>query len=265
MKTLFVAIVTLAFAPGAASADQIVANVDGLCPENQTVSFQATIGFTATGGNFASGTGTATVTFTIENTSGVFPFQSPALGNPVLTGFFFNVPPGTGVSLTGATILAGSSIVSTGTVYDGVPIPAACTTLVADQGTTWYHLEGSSATGGFGIFTNGVTTLEGVKAGLVDPQVYAACVAQGDVFSPLVVAGTVRYTLSLTNLGTTLDSAADFRNICTLPQGGHEASWLAGKFQATGTNGEESCFVAEPCLLVPIETWVWGGVKGLYR
>jgi len=255
----------LAFMAGMASADQFVESVNGVCPENQPVSFLATIGFTPTGGNFNAGTGTATVTFTIENTSGVFPFQSPALGNPVLTGIFFNVPPGTGVGLSGMSILAGSSIVSTGAVVGGVPVPPGCTTLVADQPTTWYHLEGSTATGEYGIFTNGLTTLEGVKAGLVDPQVYVACAAQGDVFSPLVVAGVVRFTLNLTGLRRSLDSAADFTTICTLRPEPSDASWLAGKFQATGTNGEESCFIAEPCTLVPVTAWIWGDVKNLYR
>jgi len=246
------------------SADLIEVDVNGLCPGPQAVSFGVKASFTPTGGDFGAGTGTATVRFTLENTTGLYDFAS-GVGNPILTGFFFNVPPGTSVAYTEALILAGSTIVSTGTVVGGVPVPAGCTVLAVDVPQTgWYQLQGSSATGQFGIFTNGVTTLEGVKAGLVDSETYSACVAQGQVYSPLVVAGRVQYSLDLGNLGTTLDSATDFLRLCTVRPDPDDASSFAGKFQATGPDGEESCFIGEPCA-VPTAPATWGAIKTTYR
>lgn len=243
-----------------ASADQSVQHVSGTC-ETGELSFEVTIDFTATGGDFSSGTGTADVSFTVINTSGVIPFLDPAVGNSVLTGFFFNISPGGSAAYTEARILAGATVVSTGGTINGIPVPPGCQQLGADWvQSLWYKLEGDSATGEFGIFTNALTTVEGIKAGLVDPDVYVNCVAQGDVFSPIVVAGAIKFTVALSGLDETLDSAFDFDSFCTSrPEVGDAAS-LAGKFQGIGPGGEDSCFIGDLCV-VPTSADSWTGLK----
>ncbi len=259
-RVLLLLLLALPCAATGARADTTTESVSGSCPGPQGVSFQLTIDFTPTG------TGTATVRFTLENTTGVYPFQSPALGNPVLTGFYFNVPGGAAVSYVEGRLLAGSTLVSTGGNINGTPVPAGCTTLVTDvPKTEWYTLVAGQATGQYGIFTNGLSTAEGIKAGLVDPEVYVGCVAQGDVFSPIVVAGRVRYTIDLANLPPSFDSAQDFLSLCSTVHGQQSPSSLAGKFQATGVNGEDSCFIGEDCLPTPTRATGWGTLKRIYR
>src|ERR1041385_6944022 len=68
-----------------ARADTTTATVSGFCPGPQATSFDLTIDFTPTSAT------SATVRFTALNTSGVYPFQNPSQGNPILTGFFFNI------------------------------------------------------------------------------------------------------------------------------------------------------------------------------
>lgn len=251
--------------PALAAADTYVANVQGPCPPG-TSSYRADIDFTPTGGNFATHTGTATVRFTLENTSGLIPFQSPAVGNPVLTSFYFNVPPGTSVSYTEGRILAGSTVYSTGTNVNGIPAPAGCTVLPVDLNRTgFYELQGNSSTGQYGIFTNSLQTAGGIAAGLVDPELFIACVKQGDIFSPLVIGGQVRFTLVLSGLGTDLDSAADFQLQCSQVTGQRDPSSFAGKFQGTGQGGGGSCFIATPCGATPATMRTWGAVKMIYR
>jgi len=248
------------------AADTYVATVKGLCTGGDTTSFQATIDFTPTGGNFATHTGMAIVTFTLENTSGLIPFQSPAKGNPILTAFYFNVPPGTGVLYTEGRVLAGSTVSSSGATVNGVTVPPGCTVLAADAVYTgFYELQGSSSTGQYGIFTNNLQTAGGVAAGLVDPEVFVACTPQGDVFSPLVIGGRVRFTLTLSNLGTDLDTAREFQNQCSTVSGQREPSSFAGKFQATDIGGQGSCFIAITCGPTKAEPASWGAIKAIYR
>jgi len=263
--TVTLALMSLTVIPAASQAD-LTETISGSCEGGQYVASDFTINFTPTGGDFNAGTGTATATITLENTSGLYPFQVPALGNPIQTSFFFNVPPTASVAMTDASILAGSSIVSTGTIIDGVPIPPGCVTLIADQSQpTWYVLQSGVSAGEYGIFTSGLETSEGIKAGLVDPEVYVACVAQGDVFSPLVVAGRVRFTLSLGNLGTTLDSAEDFASLCSNPAGSNDPFAFAAKFQGTAVDGEGSCFIGHGCETIPVDATTWGAIKAIYR
>jgi hypothetical protein len=247
-------------------ADTYTALIRGVCTGGDSTYCQVDIDFTPTGGNFGSGTGTATVKFTLENMSGLVPFQSPAVGNPVLTSLYFNVPPGTGVSYTEGKILAGSTVYSTGVIVNGIPAPAGCTVLLVDLVRTgFYELVGSSATGQYGIFTNSLQTANGIAAGLVDPELFVACVKQGDIFAPLVIGGRVQFTLSLSNLGTSLDSAADFQNLCSLVTGQREASSFADKFQGTGQGGGGSCFNGVPCGPTATTRTSWGAVKLIYR
>jgi hypothetical protein len=268
MKSLccrFVIAVAL-ISTGVAAADTYIANVQGLCVGGRNASYRAVIEFTPTGGNFGTGTGTATVLFTLENTSGLIPFESPAFGNPIQTGFYFNVPPGTSVSYTEGRILAGSTVYSTGTIVNGIPAPAGCTVLPVDLiRTGFYELQGNSSTGQYGIFANSIQTAGGVAAGLVDPELFVACVKQGDIFSPLVIGGQVRYTLQMSGLGTTLDSAADFQLMCSLVSGQRDPSSFAGKFQGAGGGGGESCFIATPCGPTPAAAHSWGAIKVIYR
>ena len=268
MKPLFTTLVIAAtlFGVGVGAADTYVTTVRGLCTGGDSTSYQVTIDFTPTGGNFGNGTGTATVRFTLENTSGLIPFQSPAKGNPILTSFYFNVPPGTLVLYTEGRILAGSTVYSSGAVVNGIPVPAGCSVLVADLiRTDFYELQGSSSTGQYGIFTNSIQTAGGVAAGLVDPEVFVACVPQGDFFSPLVIGGKVTFTLTLGNLGTNLDSAADFQLQCSVVPGQRDPSSFAGKFQGTDVGGEGSCFIGIPCGPTAAAPRSWGAVKSIYR
>jgi hypothetical protein len=131
--------------------------------------------------------------------------------------------------------------------------------------TGFYELVGSSATGQYGIFTNSLQTANGIAAGLVDPELFVACVKQGDIFAPLVIGGRVQFTLSLSNLGTSLDSAADFQNLCSLVTGQREASSFADKFQGTGQGGGGSCFNGVPCGPTATTRTSWGAVKLIYR
>jgi hypothetical protein len=264
--TTLLAAAALASAGRPAWADTYVALIRGVCTGGDSTYCQADINFTPTGGNFGAGTGTATVTFTLENMSGLIPFQSPAVGNPILTSFYFNVPPGTGVAYSEGRILAGSTVYSTGTTVNGIPVPAGCTVLLVDLiRTGFYELHGNSGTGQYGIFTNSLQTAGGIAAGLVDPELFVACVKQGDIFSPLVVGGRVRYTLMLTNLGTSMDSASDFQDLCSVVSGERDPSSFGDKFQGTGQGGGGSCFNGVPCGPTPVARSSWGALKQIYR
>lgn len=254
---LLSALLTLA-AP--ARADVAAVDVNGVCPGPQSVAMRLTIDFTSTGAT------TATVRFTAENTSGVFPFQSPAIGNPVLTGFFFNIPGGASASYTDGRLLAGGTLVSSGGNINGVPVPAGCTPLVTDMPqTSWYELVAGQATGQFGIFTTGVSTVEGIKGGLVDPDVVVGCVPQGDVFAPIYFAGRARFTVQLSNLPASFNSAQAFLNLCSTVHGEQQPSSVAGKMQGTGVNGASSCYAAKPCNPTPTLGTSWGRLKSIYR
>lgn len=257
-------LVALGALPSAATAtptgDIATFAVVGTCPGPETVSFNVTVQFIPTG------PGAATAHFTLENTSGVRPFEVPSVGNPVLTGFFMNVPSGAGVAYTEARILAGGSIVSNGGSIDAVPVPAGCTSLGADAiRTEWYELVSGQATGQFGILSVGPSTDEGIKAGLVDPDVFDFCTPLGDVFSPVFVAGRVRFTFELTNLPAAFDSAEDFDGLCSLVRGDKQPSSFAGHFQGMGAFGEESCWAGRPCLPTPVRASTWGRLKTSYR
>jgi len=254
------ALLSSLLAAAAARADVVTTTVSGDCPGPQPTSFQLTIDFTSTGPS------TATVRFTVENTSGVYPFQSPTLGNPVLTGFFFNVPGGASATYTDGRLLAGSSLVSNGASINGIPTPPGCTQLLTDlPETSWYVLVAGQATGQYGIFTSGLSTAEGIKAGLVDPDVVVACVPQGDVFSPVYVAGRVRFTINLSGLPATFNSAAAFLTLCSTVHGTQNPSSIAGHMQGTGQNGANSCFIARDCLPTPTRWGTWGTLKAIYR
>lgn len=250
---LFAALVLLAL-PLAAGADQRTQSVSGLCSAGETVSFKVVIDFTATGGDFAAGTGTGTVKFTLENTSGVNLPGGP--GNPVQTGFFFNVPPGAAVALVEARVLAGASLVE----------PSGCRVLATNEvHTDWYALALGEATGQYGIFSNGFEPGEGINYGWVNPDVVAACVEAGPVYASRYVSGKVQFTMDLSYLGESLKSAGGFLNICSVVHGMKQPSWVAGKFQGTGYGGGGSCFIGEECPPTPTRAATWGAVKSIYR
>jgi hypothetical protein len=250
---LLAALVLLAL-PLAAGADQRTQSVSGLCTEGDIVSFNVTIDFTATGGDFGAGTGTATVKFTLENTSGVNPPGGP--GNPVQTGFFFNVPPTSGVTFAEARVLAGASLVE----------PGGCRVLVADEvHTEWYALDHGQATGQYGIFSAALEPELGINYGWVDPDVVLGCVEMGPVYASRFVSGKVQFIVDLTHLGVSLMSAGGFLNICSVVQGMKEPSWVAGKFQGTGYDGGGSCFIGQECPPTPTRATTWGAMKSIYR
>jgi len=254
--------------PFAAGADTIVRTLTGTSALGNYVAFDVTIDFTATGGDFSMGTGTAVASFTLENTSGLYPFADPPTGNPILTGFMFNVPDGATVSFSQALILAGSYIYSTGGRIDGENYSPGCYPVTADEDhINWYELAEDEAAGYFGIFTSSLETLEGVKGGIVDPETLEDCILEGDVFSPIVVAGRIKYVVDLGCLDTNLDCAFDFLTLCSEIYGEMQLeSCLGGKFQGLGGGGEESCFVAEPCSPpVSVEESNWGSIKAMYR
>jgi len=255
--------------PFAAGADTIVRTLDGTSSQGNLVAFQVTIDFDVTGGDFNAGTGTAVAGFTLENTSGLFPFQDPSIGNPILTGFMFNVPDGATVSLTQALVLAGSNIYSTGGRIDGENYPPGCYPIAADEDhVNWYELTEDEAAGYYGIFTNSLETLNGIKGGIVDPEVLEDCIQAGEIFSPIVVSGRIKYVVDLGCLDTSLDCAADFLTLCSEIFGEmQQASALGGKFQGVDGGGEESCFVADAgdCTPVSVEEGSWGSIKAMYR
>ncbi len=267
-NNFLILVISLLLCPALLQADVMQRTVTGETGFGQYLAFEVDVDFTQTGGDFSAGTGTADVQFTLENISGLYPFQSPAMGNPVMTAFMFNVPAAASVAYTEARILAGSSIYSTGTTIDGMTIPPGCTTLSTDETHSgWYELTEMEATGAYGIFTNSLETEEGVKGGFIDIDVLSDCVPQGDIYSPLVVAGPVAFTISLGNLDTTLDSADDFLSLCSIVQGDEQqASAFAGKFQGTDENGEGSAFIADEgdCGQVDSERGSWGAIKSIY-
>lgn len=254
--------------PFASRTEILQRTISGTSDDGQSFSFEFTIDFTKTGGDFDAGTGAATAAFTLENTSALYTYESPPIGNPILTAFCFNVPPTACVYFVEACILAGSSVLSTGTVMAGVPVPAGCRTLTSDEDrTAWYELQWVEAAGFYGIFTNSLEAPDGVKAGLIDPEVLVSCVAQGDIYSPLVVAGQLRHTINLENLNTTLDCAEDFLNQCTMIHGAQHPSAFGGKFQSMDESGEGSGFAVDRgnCFEVNTSGRSWSEIKDIYR
>jgi hypothetical protein len=260
-------LVAVVLVPFAAEADTVVRTLTGTSAHGNYVAFDVTIDFTATGGDFNAGTGTAVAGFTLENTSGLYPFQDPSVGNPILTGFMFNVPDGAIVCLSQALILAGSNIYSTGGRIDGENYPPGCYPIASDEDhVNWYELTKDEAAGYFGIFTNSLETLNGIKGGIVDPEVMEDCIQAGDIFSPIVVSGRIKYVVDLGCLDTSLDCASDFLELCSEIFGEmQQPSALGGKFQGVDGGGEESCFVADPCIPISVEEGSWGSIKAMYR
>ena len=122
--------------------------------------------------------------------------------------------------------------------------------------------------GYYGIFTTSLETLNGVKGGIVDPEVVENCILAGDIFSPIVVSGRIKYVVDLGCLDTSLDCAADFLTLCSEIFGvTQQASALGGKFKGVDSSGEESCFVADPgdCTPIAVEEGSWGSIKAMYR
>src|SRR5262249_429415 len=145
-------------------------DLSGNTPGGSPVSLHVHVDFAQTGGNFDNGTGTATVLFTLQNTSPVIPFQAPAVGNPVLTQFFFDLPATASVVYPGARVLSGGTEFDSGNI--GSPSPASCNPLAADDvRTSWYQLQGNSSSGQFGTFTNALSTANGINQGIVNNQV----------------------------------------------------------------------------------------------
>ena len=258
--------VAVVLVPLATEADTVVRTLTGTSAHGNYVAFDVTIDFTATGGDFNAGTGTATVGFTLENTSGLYPFQDPPVGNPILTGFMFNVPDGAIVCLTHAYILAGSNIYSTGGRIDGENYPPGCYPISSDEDhINWYELTADEAAGYYGIFTNSLETLNGVKGGIVDPEVMEDCIQAGEIFSPIVVSGRIKYVVDLGCLDTSLECASDFLELCSEIFGEMQVpSALGGKFQGVDGGGDESCFVADPCTPISVEEGSWGSIKAMY-
>jgi hypothetical protein len=265
-------LIALPLLPTSSNADTIVRTMSGTSSGGNPVALEVTIDFTPTGGDFNAGTGTATASFTLENTSGLQVYSDaiePAVGNPILTGFMFNVPCDAVITSMDAWVLAGSSIYSTGTNMVGTPYPRGCTTLSTDElYTSWYELEAQEAAGFYGIFTNSLETQEGVKGGIVDPEVLIDCELQGEVFSPIYVVGPVMYVINIECLTTDLDTAADFLTLCSFVPGAQQvSSALAAKFQGADGGGEFSCFVADEgyCGEIGTEEKSWGSIKSMYK
>lgn len=252
---------TLLFAPALLIAQPYETSFFDNC-SGQNVGVDVSIEFTPTGGDFVAGTGTGTVVFTVENISGLY----PVLGNPVLTRFYFNVNSGASATFVEARVPVGSTIRSTGTEVLGDPIPVGCSQLAVDEvHTNWYTLESIPGVGQFGVFTAGANTTDGIKAGLVDASAIVNCVDQGNIFSPLVIAGPVKFTFDLQGLDATLDSADKFQHHCSTVEGEKTASAFGGKFQGLGAGGGGSCFLGDPCETVSVEETTWAEMKTLFR
>ena len=266
MVLLFLVVLTLL--PVSSRADVIVRTMYGANSCGSFVALEVTIELTPTGGDFAAGTGTATASFTLENTSGLHPFQDPAIGNPIATGFMFNLPPDAVITGRDTWVLAGSSIYSTGVKMCGKQVPKGCRTLGADElYNDWYELHNMGVSGSYGIFTNSIETNNGVKAGILDPEVLINCELQGDVFSPLFIAGHVKHVVTLESLGTELDTAEDFLSLCSIVPGEQVSSALVAKFQGADEGGELSCRVHDVgfCVVNATDEKSWGSIKNMYR
>ena len=265
-------LIVLSLLPVSGKADTIVRTMSGTSSGGNLVALEVAIEFTPTGGDFTAGTGTATASFTLENTSGLNMYSDliePAIGNAILTGFKYNVPPDEVITGMDAWVLAGSSIYSSGGSMLDTGYPRGCTTLDADElYTNWYELEAQEAAGFYGIFTTSLETQEGVKGGILDPEVLVDCVLQGEVFSPIFVVGPIKYVITIECLGPELDTAADFLTLCTFVAGASQvSSALAAKFQGMDGGGEYSCFVADAgyCSQISNEEKSWGFIKNMYR
>ncbi len=254
--------------PHTSSADTINRTVSGTTDGGQAVAFDVTIDFTQTGGDFGAGTATATVVITLENVSGLYAFQTPPLGNPLLTAFYFNMPPGATVAYAEASVLAGSVLYSLGTDLAGTWYPAGCTVLGSDEiHTDWYLLTAGSSTGDYGVFSYSLETVTGVLGGIADPDVFSACTLLGDVYSDLAITGPVAFTLYLGQLGMPLDTAEDFLALCSAVHGEQQSAAIAGKFMGTDEYGEDSGIIAYIgfCEQVGTKLESWGKIKSMYR
>ncbi len=262
---LVVLILTL---PNASSADTINRTVSGMTDGGQAVAFDVMIDFTQTGGDFGAGTATATVVITLENVSGLYPYQAPPMGNPMLTAFYFNLPSGATVVYAQASVLAGSVMHSLGTDLAGTWYPAGCTVLGSDEiHTDWYSMYAGSSSGDFGTFSYSLETVSGVLGGIADPDVFSSCTLLGDLYSDLAVTGPVAFTLYLGQLGMPLDMAEDFLALCSVAPGERQTAALAGKFMGTDEYGEDSGIIADIGYCEPVGTQLesWGKIKSMYR
>ena len=261
------AVLMACLTPAVGQADSITRSISGFCDLGEFVSFQFTIDFTATGGDFEAGTGTANVAFTLENTTGLVPFQVPAFGNSDLTRFRFNAPEGSTVAFMDATVLAGSYIVSRGVDIGGEFVPAGCRQLLVDEvHSNWYDMDNSGVDGGMEFFRNTFETEDSKDGGLVDPEVVVNCVEQGDFFPGLVIAGRLRFTAVFSGLNDGFTSAADFLGLCSVSPEDQELEAFSGKFQDVGDdNLPNRCRPKDlgNCT-VPVEETTWGVIKALY-
>lgn len=255
----------LCLSSSVAGADSITRTLYGISTGGTPVSCDVTIDFTVGAGNFGAGTGTATVAFTILNTTGLIPYQSPAAGNPAISGFFFNLPPNAQLSYSEGRVLAGGNIYSTGVTIAGEHVPPGITPVGADKiVTSWYEVDAGQSAGQYGFFTTAISTTSGVRASLVDPAVLAGASQHGTIFPPLVIGGPVRFTLLLSHLGLSLDSADDFLVLCSTATGTSQPSALGAKFQTTEA-GAGSAWAGAPCSPTATRNATWGALKQLYR
>src|SRR5262249_40958773 len=131
--------------------------------------------------------------------------------------------------------------------------------------TSWYQLQGNSSSGQFGTFTNALSTANGINQGIVNNQVIPGCVKQGDVTATSAVGGLVRFSLNLSNLDHSLDSATDFLYLCSRVHGGRTSALFAARFQGGDTGGVGSVDVGDTPCPVATEAVTWGEVKAAYR
>ena len=265
IRTVLLAIVIMALAAAAARADFADQTVIGVSTGGTPVAFHVTIAFTATGGDFINGSGTATTQFTIENTSGVSPWQSPPSGNPELTDFLFNLPPGAAARLVEARALAGGTVWSSGVTIAGEHISAGCDPLTSDRLVTAWFSGGNGAAGRFGIFSNAIETDAGTRGALIDPAALANCAPRGLLHTPLAIAGPVTFTIALTGLTTALRSAEGFFALCSVPPGAGSACSMGARFLGCGTRGTGSAFAGQVCSATVVRATTWGQLKILYR
>ena len=86
-----------------------------------------------------------------------------------------------------------------------------------------------------------------------------------ELSEPVYFAGRARFTVQLSNLPASFNSAQAILELCSTVQGEQQPSSVAGKMQGTGTNGASSCYAAKPCNPTPTRTASWGSVKSIYR
>jgi hypothetical protein len=240
------------------AADSITRTLAG-SGDGRPVSARITLDFQPTGGSFELGSGTATLQVTVENTSDLIGFQAPSTGNWVFTGLSFNLPANAAVQYAGAVLLPDGFVFQrAGNVGERVAGERDL--------STYFALDRHAPTGTYGMFTYALETTHLAEGGLVAEALFDDdAVPQGDFHPAVVVAGTMRYTFLLSNLGADTQSASGLLGTCSTARGNRRPASLGASFESSGPRGRERAVIGDPCAATHVIAPGWGRVKQMYR